>query len=159
MEVNRMRNFTVRALQAFYKHDNEDLVRQSAVDNDSQLTSTSSDRLPRVSLLEKLANVMNHCVCKVMVKISTMQSHCLKLMKSQKSSYLMYFLCLTADTSTQVMIWSEASFAEVSSFATLPACAKEQQINLKFNHKMHICLLQFRLSLVIQLYSLGNTSA
>lgn len=50
MEVNRMRNFTVRALQAFYKHDNEDLVRQSAFDSESQLTSTTSDRLPRVSV-------------------------------------------------------------------------------------------------------------
>lgn len=70
MEVNRMRNFTVRALQAFYKHDNEDLVRQSAVDNDSQLTSTPSDRLPRVSVLEKLANVVNRCICNILVLIS-----------------------------------------------------------------------------------------
>lgn len=50
----------------------------------------------------------------------------------------------------------EDSSAEVSSFATLSSCvtacyAKEQQIYLKYNHKVRIRLLQFRLSLVIQI--------
>ncbi|CAK9868322.1 unnamed protein product [Sphagnum jensenii] len=46
MEVNRMRNFTVRALQSFYKHDSEDLVKQTGLESDSQTTSTSSEHLP-----------------------------------------------------------------------------------------------------------------
>lgn len=47
MEVNRMRNFTVRALQSFYKHDSEDLVKLIPAD-DSQTSSAPSDRFPRV---------------------------------------------------------------------------------------------------------------
>ncbi|KAH9533605.1 hypothetical protein CY35_18G061300 [Sphagnum magellanicum] len=50
MEVNRMRNFTVRALQSFYKHDSEDLVKQTGLESDSQTTSTSSEHLPRRTL-------------------------------------------------------------------------------------------------------------
>ncbi len=50
MEVNRMRNFTVRALQSFYKHDSEDLVKQTGLESDSQTTSTSSEHLPRVHI-------------------------------------------------------------------------------------------------------------
>lgn len=48
MEVNRMRTFTVRALQSFFKHDNDDMMKQTPTDSDSQSTPTSSDRLPRV---------------------------------------------------------------------------------------------------------------
>jgi GINS complex subunit 2 len=50
MEVNRMRNFTMRALQSFYKHDSEDLVKQTGLESDSQTTSTSSEHLPRVHI-------------------------------------------------------------------------------------------------------------
>jgi GINS complex subunit 2 len=51
MEVNRMRAFTVRALQSFFKHDNDDMMRQTqSTDPDSQSTLTSSDRLPRRAL-------------------------------------------------------------------------------------------------------------
>lgn len=50
MEVNRMRAFTVRALQSFFKHDNDDMTKQAPADSDSQSTLTSSDRLPRRTL-------------------------------------------------------------------------------------------------------------
>lgn len=50
MEVNRMRTFTVRALQSFFKHDNDDMMKQTPTDSDSQSTPTSSDRLPRRTL-------------------------------------------------------------------------------------------------------------
>ena len=43
-----MRPFIVRALQCFYKHDSEDLIKQSANEADSQ--ALASDRLPRVSI-------------------------------------------------------------------------------------------------------------
>ena len=47
MEVNIVRPFIVRALQCFYKHDSDDLIKQTANEADSQ--AVASDRLPRVS--------------------------------------------------------------------------------------------------------------
>lgn len=43
-----MRAFTVRALQSFFKHDNDDMMKQASTDSDSRSTPASADRLPRV---------------------------------------------------------------------------------------------------------------
>ncbi|MCO5556839.1 hypothetical protein L7F22_017629 [Adiantum nelumboides] len=48
MEVNIVRPFIVRALQCFYKHDNEELVKQAANEVNSQ--AAASDRAPRRTL-------------------------------------------------------------------------------------------------------------
>ena len=57
-----MRPFIVRALQCFYKHDGDDLIKQPANEADSQ--AVASDRLPRVSkescFLLPLLNVESH---------------------------------------------------------------------------------------------------
>ncbi|KAJ7563681.1 hypothetical protein O6H91_03G120600 [Diphasiastrum complanatum] len=48
MEVNLIRPFIVKALESFYKHDSEDLVKQVDSERDSQLAA--ADRLPRRTL-------------------------------------------------------------------------------------------------------------
>eukprot|EP00249_Psilotum_nudum_P006275 c19604_g1_i1 orf=225-860(+) len=48
MEANLVRPFIVRALQCFYKHDSEDLVKQTTNEGDNQVAS--ADLLPRRTL-------------------------------------------------------------------------------------------------------------